>query len=526
MGYQLSEDCIQFDLTTALMSEEYNFAEQTYLVDEGDFHAERYYGDSLLCDTLELPLSIIGWESDVPRNFKLRTVPVVDVDTLPMATVLLDSSYSFNADRLVDTIRVVFMRPEAGERLGAGITFDLDGADAVFDGGAEEQSVFELIVSNVYEPGYYWDEAYLGDFSQAKAAFIVTYYQNSLDNLGNQGWSAYNAELREALEEWNATHPDDPMDFTFPVNNKPSWWDMQASSLGEYSEAKNAFITYYLGDYELYMSMSWEWLALYLNYYYENGDYFTENPDAETFLNDFRTVDQQDWWAANEQWLGVFSVPKAMYFEFLYGGSFIWSNGTNYVWKEQMSFLNGSLAGYFSGTTPTPPSFENDFYQDASGAPGWWNSAFLGAYSEEKKAFMESIYDQAGDGKWWEEEAPLMAWGPQIQTLIDMYNRYWPDGKGDFENDFSLTGDYKEDNTPEWWNGAYLGAYSEEKKAFMESIYDQAGDGKWWEEEAPLMAWGPQIQTLIDMYNRYWPDGKGDFENDFSPTGSWVGDDK
>ena len=90
LDYQLTEDCIQFGYEAEDMELEYNFAEQTYAgYDDWGYPYDKYYGDSLLCDTLELPLSIIGWESDANREFRLKLVPVVELDTLPLADVAL-----------------------------------------------------------------------------------------------------------------------------------------------------------------------------------------------------------------------------------------------------------------------------------------------------------------------------------------------------------------------------------------------------------------------------------------------------
>lgn len=534
LGYQLEEDCIQFDLPSAEMSNQYNFADHYYVKDGISY----YTGDSLLCDTLTLPLAIIGWESDVPRAFKLKTLPVVDVDTLPMATVVLDSLYSFNADKLRDTIRVIFMRPEAGMRVGADITFDFESGDVDFDSGAEELSAYGLIVENLYTRSWNWDDSYLGEFTQAKAAFIVTLLQNSLENLGNIGWSNYNATLREALEQYKADHPDVTVDFEFPVNNKPSWWDNQAMNIGVYSEAKNEFMHYYLGDYAERMSMGWDWLSLYLGYYYDNGDYFAKNPSAEKFDNDFRAVTEPDWWASNSSYIGKFSTPKALMLEWMYG-SFVWSNGLNRNWQSEALNLQGSYENYFNYITNdrglTPPEFENDFQVVTGDAPLWWNSAYLGKYSDEKKSFMEAIYDEAGDGKWWTDEAPTMAWGPQIQNLIDWYNRYFPDpSKAPFVNDFSLDGSYVEDKAPDWWQQwiGYLGEYSEGKKNLLMQLCGGDDGEAWWNDPdgAAKELWARKLnEEILPVLSRW-----GSFEDpatgevitpdDFYPNGDYKGD--
>lgn len=438
LGYQLTEDCIQFNFDAAEMSTEYNFAEQTYVVQDGYYTQTKYYGDSLLCDTIELPLSIIGWERDYVREFKLRLTPVVDgVDTLPMATVLIDSSYVFQAEQLLDTIRLVFFRPEAGERLGAGITFDLAGEDAAFDMGAAEQSVYDLIVENVYEKSSNWDESYLGEFSQDKAAFIVTYYQNALNYISS--WADCNIQLREALERYNAEHPDAPLDFEFPAYSQPAWWAANEEWLGEYSEAKRAFIIWRLGDYNWSEWTNWELKSLELGYYYDI--YFEENPDAESFDFSFRTVVQPDWWAANEQYLGRFSVEKAIFMEDYYYGSIIWTDGGNRDWATEVGYLVSNLA-YYVTRQPAPPYFEDDFYRPAQ--PAWWDKAsgYLGKYSDAKKVFLQNFFKDE-KGEWWDKEAANVKWEDYVDDLIEAYKAL---DKPEFECDFDPTGQWKEES--------------------------------------------------------------------------------
>lgn len=237
--YNLEKDCLQFDYATTGMSFSYNFAEQ-YIEDGRD----RYYlGDSLFRDTISLNLSLIGWEGSVDREFKLKTVPLVELDTLPMATVEFLDPYIFKADQLKDTIKVVLVRPEARGRYGAGITFDVESDDAIFDIGAEEKQIYEVYISDTYSKPTNWDRsvAYLGEFSEEKYAFMVTVLNFLYDV--NVDWSMYNEYLRTTLDEFNAAHPDSPKDFTFPVNTEPTWWAVSAAPyLGDYSEEKKDFI--------------------------------------------------------------------------------------------------------------------------------------------------------------------------------------------------------------------------------------------------------------------------------------------
>ena len=438
LEYQLTEDCIQFAYEAEDMELEYNFAEQTYMgLDDYGYPTPKYYGDSLLCDTLELPLSIIGWESEEAREFKLKLVPVVELDTLPLAEVVLDPSYTFQANERRDTIRVIFMRPEAGERVAAGITFDLEGEDAVFDEGAEEQSVYNLIVENVYERSSNWDESYLGEFSQAKAAFIVTTLQTSLSEVYD--WAAENKPLRDALEAYNAEHPDAPKDFTFPVNAKPGWWDNNTLWLGEYSEDKEAFIKEKVGAWDQWTN--WEQYSLVLGYWYDEGRKAGESYSFPR--TDFRSLGEPKWWAANQQWLGVFSIPKAIFFEqAVFWGTSIWETGAIQIWEENMSRIKQQYQNYFYNPQ-TQPWFADDFVVPAGTAPSWWAyaSGYLGAYSEAKKTFMEGVLGK-DNKEWWEKEAPYVKdWSVYINDLIDAYKSL---EKPEFKNDFDPNGKWED----------------------------------------------------------------------------------
>ena len=283
--YNLDKDCLQFDYSTTEMSLSYNFAEQ-YIEVEGEYGQVDYYylGDSLRRDTISLNLSLIGWEGSEDRVFKLKTVPLVELDTLPMAPVEFLESYIFRADQLKDTIQIVIVRPEARGRYGAGITFDVEGEDAIFDLGAEEKQVYELYISDSYEQPSDWDRniAYLGEFSEEKYAFMVTVL-NFLYSV-NIEWSDYNEYLRNKLEEFNAANPDSPKDFTFPVNTTPSWWPYATSYLGDYSDAKKDFIISVMGSW---VWASWTYwpsiMPQILDAYNTYNEEHTEDPLPFTF---------------------------------------------------------------------------------------------------------------------------------------------------------------------------------------------------------------------------------------------------
>ena len=162
-----------------------------------------------------------------------------------------------------------------------------------------------------------------------------------------------------------------------------------------------------IGEWGQYVSGSWETYSLVLGYWYD------QDPSAEYSFprSDFRSLDEPDWWAANQQWLGAFSIPKAIFFEsYIFYNSGIWETGATYDWEGEIGHISDSYEYYFSYYDPnTRPHFVNDFVVPEGDAPGWWADAsgLLGAYSEAKKAFMESVF--AKDYKeWWDKTAPTL----------------------------------------------------------------------------------------------------------------------
>lgn len=224
VGYNLEKDCIQFNYTQANMTYRFNFADgYVEKTDEWGYPSRYYLGDSLRRDTISLNLSLMGREGDADREFRLKTVPLVELDTLPLATVEFLPSYTFKANQLKDTIQIVLVRPEKRGHYAVGITFDLEGGDAMFDSGAEELSVYSLYISDRYEKPSQWDRRkdYLGEFSEEKYAFMISVLHIRFGYYSD--WGTHNKTLRDALEEYNNSHPDNPKDFTFPVNTKPIW---------------------------------------------------------------------------------------------------------------------------------------------------------------------------------------------------------------------------------------------------------------------------------------------------------------
>ena len=241
--YDLEKDSIQFNYEESQMSLSYNFAEQTGIgFDEYGYPISVYLGDSISRDTISLNLYLMGHASEVDRTFKGKAIPLELLDSLPMTPVEFYPSYTFRANQLVDTVEIILIRPEKRGHYAVGITVDTENGESIFDTGVEEQQVYELFISDRYEKPDQWDMFvdYLGEFSEEKYAFMVTVLQIQFATYLD--WGTYNQVLRDALEKFNNENPNNPKDFDFPVNTKPSWWNNAITYLGEYSVEKEEFI--------------------------------------------------------------------------------------------------------------------------------------------------------------------------------------------------------------------------------------------------------------------------------------------
>lgn len=226
VSFNQAKDCIQFNynLEKNEMTLDYNFAFQYNVVpDQWGYPSYVYLGDSIFRDTISLHLSLMGHVADVDREFRLRTVPIVGLDTIPLASVEFYSSYTFKANQLKDTIQIVLLRPEKRGKYAVRITFDLEDENSAFALGAEEYSIYELMISDRYDKPSDWDRRvdYVGEFSEEKYAFMITVLHVKFGFWND--WGTHNQILRDALEKFNNEHPNNPKDFTFPVNTSPIW---------------------------------------------------------------------------------------------------------------------------------------------------------------------------------------------------------------------------------------------------------------------------------------------------------------
>ena len=177
------------------------------------WYCETFYGDSLKADTLRLVVSLIGKVSDQPREYNLKAV-AVDGE-LPMTELQFQNPYILKANALSDTALVIIPRPQQRGEYAVAITFN-DSEN--FDGIVSERNEYRLFISDRYPEPVGWDSYTYGEYSEEKYAFWVTVLGITYD----YRWYMYDnglGSLIAALEEYNATHPDAPKDFTFPGMN-------------------------------------------------------------------------------------------------------------------------------------------------------------------------------------------------------------------------------------------------------------------------------------------------------------------
>lgn len=219
--YDQDKDGIQFAGINGSYVSNIDFAFQyTQKADEWGYPTNYYYGDSIKSLTIKLPLSIMGWEADKEREFKIK---VVDKEGYSTDLIDLKDSYKFAANKAIDTLEITLLRPNDRGAYKVEITFDTDYPDSEFTSGAQEKSTFTFNIYDIYPKPTDWDErvAWLGEFSEEKYAFMVTVLNIKFAYYID--WGSLNQKLREELDKYNAVNPDNPKDFTFPVNTNSIW---------------------------------------------------------------------------------------------------------------------------------------------------------------------------------------------------------------------------------------------------------------------------------------------------------------
>ncbi len=176
-----------------------------------------YFGDSLRKDTVKLAVTVLGEKSQEDRWFDLKAIPVKDQDTAMLAEVEFMNPYCFRAGRFKDTVEIILVRADKRGRYTVGITFDIT-ESSDFERGAEEHSVYTVHVLDRYPKPASWDFCigYVGEYTEEKYAFYVTVMKDIFPQYWWNLDESYTRILNEALDRYNATHPENPKDFDFP----------------------------------------------------------------------------------------------------------------------------------------------------------------------------------------------------------------------------------------------------------------------------------------------------------------------
>ena len=254
-GYSIERDGLQFDYGTNEMRVTVDFM-QEYRIDtiwysgvpgEGSYYTLRWYtGDSLLKKKIQLNLSMMGHAVDYDREFRLKAVVAEGTDEVAKTFLEFEPSYVFRAGQLKNTVEVYVLNPGASVNYTIGIVLDTENSDPSLELGAMEKNEYQVLLSNRYPQPSQWDASVVGEFSEDKYAFMVTILGKLYDQYAD--WSTDLATLSEALNKYNASHPGEEKDFTFPEPPAPVWWGTFEYIIGEYSMAKNQFMQEALGD--------------------------------------------------------------------------------------------------------------------------------------------------------------------------------------------------------------------------------------------------------------------------------------
>lgn len=288
-GYSLERDGLQFDYDTNKMRVTVDFMKE-YRLDtmwysgipgEGPFNTfPRYTGDSLLKKKIQLNLSMMGYAVDVDREFRLKAVVAEGEDEKATSFIEFESSYVFRAGQLKDTVYAYVLNPQVRENYTIGIVLDEENSDPSLEFGAAEKSEYRVLLSSRYPRPEQWDESVCGEFSEDKYAFMVTILGELY--VPEADWREKIIALREALDEYNAEHPGEEKEFTFPEPPAPRWWLRYEAYLGEYSDAKDQFMQQALSmdDYfSLFYEYAWELERINQNLRNAYDQYNAEHPD-------------------------------------------------------------------------------------------------------------------------------------------------------------------------------------------------------------------------------------------------------
>lgn len=177
------------------------------------------YGNTPRKDSIMLVIAVAGELSDQPRNYYLK-IEAKD-ETTEMADIQIPEVCTLKANSLTDTVKVYINSPKEVGTFISVIKFDTERSTS-FPGSITGWDKYEIRSLNCYPKPDNWDNNIYGDYSEDKYAFMVEvlkttyqYYSWIMDD----SWSKVTwglPELIDALQQYNAEHPDAPKDFNFP----------------------------------------------------------------------------------------------------------------------------------------------------------------------------------------------------------------------------------------------------------------------------------------------------------------------
>ena len=198
-----------------------------YTSDYAAHFSEGRYGDKY--DTIYVQAKLEGTLQDRPLRVNLKAEPVKGV-AFPNLVIAQDSVVK--PGEYFVRIQVLVERPNIiDSTFQAKLTFDYENSDVV--AGSEERQSITLEASDTYELNsnnmfvdteddwnYYYGDI-LGTYGPEKARFILSVfgsrtvslymYTNYYPNVPANGFAGNMEQLITALNEYNATHPDAPV---------------------------------------------------------------------------------------------------------------------------------------------------------------------------------------------------------------------------------------------------------------------------------------------------------------------------
>ena len=200
--------------------------------------------DSLPTDTLRYILKILGNKPLTDKRVYFRVRDIEDKDHTDASRVIKDaellniqvpSPFIFRAGLWQDTVLFIVHRPAEMQKL-YGATVEIvpyeQDSRSDFSSGVKESVRAIIYASETYTKPSQWEPStestetapvrlsfsqFYGEYSPAKHAFIQGVLQSNRLVLGDSTQMVSNAQkLKEALEAYNASHPQSPKPFTFP----------------------------------------------------------------------------------------------------------------------------------------------------------------------------------------------------------------------------------------------------------------------------------------------------------------------